>query len=193
MYLTIEGIDTSGKSTQIQALNKIFPNAVFTKEPGGTKLGVKLREIVLFNKIDSSLAELFIFLADRAEHIKQIIEPNLDKLIISDRGIISGIAYARVTNDISLEKLVELNSFAVNNIFSDKIIILKLNKQELTKRLFEKEQDKIEERGIDYLLQVQNGLIEASKYLKLNTLIIDASLHVEIITKQILNFIGEDN
>ena len=69
MYLVIEGIDTAGKSTQLDILNKKFPQAVFTKEPGGTALGIKLREMALSGEAKSKTAEMFLFLADRAEHI----------------------------------------------------------------------------------------------------------------------------
>ncbi len=189
MYITIEGIDTAGKSTQINALKYIYPNAVFTKEPGGTDIGKELRELVLFKEIQNPLTELFIFLADRAEHIKRTIKPNLNNLIISDRSVISGIAYAGKTTD--LQKLIELNSFACDNIFPKKAIILKLSQKELNLRLATKHHDKIEMRGTKYLLDIQEALLHASELLKIQTLCIDASLHVDDITKQITKFIGE--
>jgi dTMP kinase len=66
MYVSIEGIDTAGKSTQLNILEKKFPNAIFTKEPGGTALGIKLRAMALGGEAKSSIAEMFLFLADRA-------------------------------------------------------------------------------------------------------------------------------
>jgi dTMP kinase len=90
MYVVIEGIDTAGKSTQLEILKNKFPNAIFTKEPGGTALGIKLREMILSGEANSSLAEMFMFLADRAEHTQEIILKNKNKLIISDRSFISG-------------------------------------------------------------------------------------------------------
>lgn len=191
MYIAIEGIDTAGKSTQINALKNIYSNAVFTKEPGGTDIGKELRRLVLFKDIQNPLTELFIFLADRAEHIKQVIKPNLKNLIITDRSVISGIAYAG--NTVSLTKLIELNSLACDNIFPKKAIILKLSNQELKSRLTAKSHDKIEMRGIEYLLDIQEKLINAAKLLNIDTKIIDASLHVDVITKQIIDFIGEQD
>ena len=94
MYVVIEGIDTAGKSTQLEILSKKFSDAIFTKEPGATKLGSKLREMALNGEAKSKIAEMFLFLADRAEHIEEVIKPNIDKMIISDRSVISGIAYA---------------------------------------------------------------------------------------------------
>ena len=99
MYLIVEGIDTSGKSTQIELLKKLYPDAITTKEPGGTPIGIKIREMILHEGVNNHKSELFLFLADRAEHYKNIIEPNLDKTIISDRGFISGIAYALANHE----------------------------------------------------------------------------------------------
>ncbi len=87
MYVVIEGIDTAGKSTQLEILKNKFPNAIFTKEPGGTALGIKLREMILSGEANSSLAEMFMFLADRAEHTQEIILKNKNKLIVSDRSV----------------------------------------------------------------------------------------------------------
>ncbi|MDD2357257.1 MAG: dTMP kinase [Thiovulaceae bacterium] len=193
MYITIEGIDTAGKSTQIQVLKENYSDAIITKEPGATKLGVKLREIALFSEIKSPIAELLIFLADRAEHIAEIVEPNREKLIISDRSVISGIAYADVVGHFEMEKLIELNRFTCKDIFPQKAVVLKLSREELTYRLSQKKHDKIEGRGIDYLLSIQDSLIKATKALYIELLEIDASLHVDEITKQIINFIEEKN
>ena len=106
MYVVIEGVDTAGKSTQIDILKEKFPQAVFTKEPGGTALGVKLRTMALGGEAKSNIAEMFLFLADRAEHIVEVIKPNINNTIISDRSVISGIAYA---TKFPLDEMIELN------------------------------------------------------------------------------------
>ncbi len=191
MYIVIEGIDTAGKSTQIEALKNYYPQALITKEPGGTELGEKLREIALFCEIKSPIAELLIFLSDRAEHIAEVIEPNLEKLIISDRSVISGIAYADVVGHFEMEQLLALNRFTCKEILPTKAVILKLSKEELTYRLSQKEHDKIESRGVAYLLHIQDSLIKAAKALHVELLEIDASLHVSDITERIINFIEE--
>ncbi len=68
------------------------PDIITTKEPAGTNLGVKIREILLNGEKISKEAETLLFLADRAEHYNRVLAPNRDKVIISDRGFISGIA-----------------------------------------------------------------------------------------------------
>ncbi|MEN8304472.1 MAG: dTMP kinase [Campylobacterota bacterium] len=79
MYIAIEGIDTAGKSTQIEAVSKNYPNAIVTKEPGATEVGKEIREMVLSAKAQSKKAEFLLFLADRAEHITEVIEPNIER------------------------------------------------------------------------------------------------------------------
>ncbi len=145
MYVVIEGIDTAGKSTQLEILKNKFPNAIFTKEPGGTALGIKLREMILSGEANSSLAEMFMFLADRAEHTQEIILKNKNKLIVSDRSFISGIAYAK---DKKIDDLIELNRLATSNNFPQKVILLELKKDELQKRLSQKPNDSIEKKRI---------------------------------------------
>lgn len=188
MYIAIEGIDTAGKSTQINALAQLYPEAIITKEPGGTKIGTEIREMVLSARAQSKKAEFLLFLADRAEHIKEVIEPNLDEhMIISDRSAVSGVAYALVQGEISPQELVLLNDFATNKIYPEQVFLLRLTKEELEFRLSQKELDGIELRGSEYLLKIQDAIIEAAKLLGLELVIVDATLEREEITQSILN------
>jgi len=188
MYLILEGIDTAGKSTQLDILRQKYPMAIFTKEPGGTDLGIKLRELALNGEAKSKVAEMFLFLADRAEHSFEIIKQNPEDMIISDRGVISGIGYAK---DIPMEIAISLNLIALNGAVPAKIVLLELSKEELTKRLSQKENDAIENRGIDYLLEVQTRMKEAIKELNFDAKFIDASLSISEIAKQIQDYINE--
>lgn len=188
MYLIIEGIDTAGKSTQLDILSQKYPTAIFTKEPGGTAIGAKIREMVLNGEAKSKVAEMLLFLADRAEHSFEIIKQNPDEFIISDRGIISGIAYAK---DVPMELAVTLNLIALNGTVPNKIILLELTKEELTKRLSGKDNDAIESRGIDYLFEVQIRMKQAIKELNFDVKIIDATLSISEISQQIQDYINE--
>ncbi|OHE06026.1 dTMP kinase [Sulfurimonas sp. RIFOXYB12_FULL_35_9] len=187
MYITIEGIDTAGKSTQISKLKEHFPYAIITKEPGGTEVGKEIREIVLSTKAKSKKAEFLLFLADRAEHVKEVIEPNRDKLIISDRSAISGIAYALVQGEIEEKDLVSLNHFATNGIYPQKVFLLYLTKEELEFRLSQKKLDGIELRGSAYLLNIQKAIIEAANLLNIELITIDAKKSIDEIRDEILN------
>jgi dTMP kinase len=185
MYIILEGIDTAGKSTQLEILKQNYPEALFTKEPGGTKIGLELREMVLSARASSKIAEMFLFLADRAEHYEQIVKKNV--FVISDRGFISGIAYAK---DFDLDMVIDLNKIALDNTMPDCVIMLKLSEEELKYRLSQKEIDGIEARGTDYLLEIQSRMELVINKLDINALIIDASEPVEQIGQKIEEFIN---
>jgi len=189
MYIALEGIDLVGKSTQLQMLKNQYKNAIFTKEPGATKLGKQIRELVLSKNDFSKEAELFLFLADRAEHFAKVIKPHLNRLIISDRSLISGIAYA----PFSFEKIVEFNKFALQNNLPQKIIILTLSEEEYIKRLKlrKEDEDNIEKRGIKYLLDIQEKIIKTTINLNISHIIIDANQNKESIFKIIKGFIDD--
>jgi len=188
MYLAIEGIDTAGKSTQIELLKKEFNDILFIKEPGFTPFGAKLREIIFKDDITKK-SELFLFLADRAQTINEVIKPNINKNIITDRSVISGIAYALEWFDFDM--LVNLNKFATDGIFPDFVIVLKLDEKTLAKRLSQKEHDNIEKRGIEYLLNIQENMIQTLNRLEIPHILIDASNQIEEINFRIKKVISE--
>ncbi|MEA1915515.1 MAG: dTMP kinase [Campylobacterota bacterium] len=186
MYIVIEGIDTAGKSTQLDILRKKYPTALFTKEPGGTALGQKIRQIALNGEAQSPLAEMFLFLADRAEHHHEVVLQNQDKMIISDRGFISGIAYAK---DFDMQTVIDLNLIALDQQLPQKVIMLELSQEELEYRLSQKQQDGIELRGIEYLMDIQHRMKHTIQTLQIDALIIDAKQSIQDIEKQIEDFI----
>ncbi len=186
MYLIFEGVDTSGKSTQVALLKEAYPDAVVTKEPGGTKLGGKLREMILHEGVQNHKTELFLFLADRAEHFHEVIAPNRNRLIISDRGFISGIAYALANHpEYDLDFLLKLNRFALDDTLPDLVILLQTNEQLIKARMGKKSEDMIEKRGIGYLLEVQRNMVDILKKLNIKYAIYDASEPVERIHQNI--------
>ncbi len=191
MYLALEGIDRAGKSTQIELLQKAYPTAIFTKEPGGTPLGSEIRNILLHTQQPTPLAEMFLFLADRNQHIHEIIKPNLDKFIVSDRSFLSGIAYAKMKTGLSFEQLFALNKLALEGIFPDKIVMLELSPHELTKRFNTQSLDRIEKEGVEYLLKVQENLKTALFKSGIEYIIIDASKPKEHIFETIQQFLKD--
>ena len=187
MYIAIEGIDTAGKSTQITKIAQHYPDAIITKEPGATEAGKLIRDIVLSAKTKSVKAEFLLFLADRAEHMTEVIEPNLHKMIVSDRSVVSGVAYALAQDKLNQTAILHLNEFATNGIYPDKVFLLQLTKEELKYRLSQKELDGIELRGVEYLLKIQDAIIEATNLLNIELVSIDASKNIDEITAEILN------
>ena len=192
MYILFEGIDGAGKSTQIARLAAAYPQAIVTKEPGGTKLGENLREILLKENDLDKRAEILLFLADRAEHFGKIIKPNLDKMILSDRGFVSGMAYALAGGNFSFEELLSLNKFALQGSFPQKIVFFKADESTLRSRLNSRAQmDDIEARGFGYLLRVQDAMEEILQKLGVRYVTIDAAWDEEKITNLIKEFISD--
>lgn len=191
MYLLFEGIDGVGKSTQIEKLREKFLNTITTREPAGTKLGVKIRELILNGGEEiSKEAETLLFLADRAEHYNRVIKPNRDRLIVSDRGFISGVAYSLTNQNSDLEILKFLNSYALQKSFPDFIFLFCIDKKSLKDRL-NRDLDNIEKRGFEYLLRVQENMRVAVEYFKIPYKIVDATLDIETIHNQITKKIEE--
>jgi len=189
MYLILEGVDTSGKSTQLELLKKVYPKASFTKEPGGTELGTQIREIILHKGVKNHKTELFLFLADRAEHYMEVVQQH--EVVISDRGFISGIAYALANHkEYDLDFLTMLNSFALDDKMPDFVVLLETNETLIKNRLSQKSQDMIEKRGIEYLLKVQHLMKQVLQKLEINHIVIDASKEIDEIHHEIKNFLN---
>lgn len=204
MYIAFEGIDTCGKSTQIELLKTCYPQAIFTKEPGGSLIGKQIRSMLLnrsfvdaknldevgecFSCTDSldAKTEFLLFLADRAEHTAKVIAPNHNKLIISDRSLISGIAYA-----VGILQAKPFNLFATNKIIPDMVILLKIDENVLHERLSQKPQDFIESRGISYLLEIQERLEGTTRDLGCKFEVLDAKRSIESLHTQIKQVIDE--
>ncbi len=192
MYIIFEGVDTCGKSTQVELFEKRHKNIVTTKEPGGTKVGQKFRKILLeSNEKLSTNAELLLFLADRAEHYAKIVKPALkDNHIISDRGLISGISYALANHpELDRDFLLHVNKFALDGNLPDKVVLFKTTLELITSRLGNKEKDTIEKRGIEYLLKVQDLMKETLEALHVEFIEVDSTKTIEEIYKEIEGFI----
>lgn len=190
MLVTFEGIDGVGKSTQIKLLKKAYPDAIITKEPGGTEFGQKIRQMVLNGNDISFRAEILLFLADRAQHYEKVIAPNSKNLILSDRGFISGMAYAMANEpNLDIEELLMFNKFALKGNFGDKFIFFKIDKDTLISRLSTREKDSIEARGMEYLLRVQDYMEMILKNLKFKVLTVKADDEILAINEKIKEFI----
>ncbi len=206
-YFVIEGIDTSGKTTQFNLLKqkisyvdlyeyKDSKDIIMLNEPGGTEIGIAIRDILLNRTYDISNRSAFLlFLAQRAEIFERI--KNLKNIIISDRSLISGIAYAHA---LDIKVAIELNLFATQNILPQKIVFLELSRDTLKQRLKDKKLDKIEELGIEYLLDTQQRFIDVFEYLnnmqydnitkKPEILRLNANLSREELNEKICMFFG---
>ncbi len=198
MFITIEGIDGSGKSTQIELLSKYFienqMDFIVLREPGGTKLGEKIREILLDKKNNiSKVSELLLFEASRAELIEKIIFPNikLGKIVLCDRFIDSTLAYQGFARGLDLKFIENIHNYF--KILPDLTIYLDID-VELAYNRLDKNLDRLEKEGKIFQEKVKKGYLFLAEKYKNRIKIVNANslskieIHEKII-KLIKNFI----
>ena len=197
LFITFEGIDGCGKTTQIEllknSLEKQGENVLLTREPGAKGLGEKLREILLNYEGDvSSNCESFLFLADRAQHIDTIIKPAIDKgiIVICDRHTDSTVAYQGYGRGLDLKQIHYLNNIATNGIKPDLTFILDIDVETSLERIG-KARDRMESAGIDFFNRVRKGYIEISRQEPKRAKLINGKDSIENIHSQIIKHISE--
>ena len=186
-FIVIEGIDGSGKTTQINQLSKwinstdLIPESnqlVITREPGGTKLGKSIRSLLLDTSIGKSpdpTTELLLYAADRAQHVNEIIRPSLKKgdWVISDRFCGSTLAYQGYGRKLNIKLIKDLETIATQGITPDITFLLDIPVEESIKRRISKKDDRIEKEGKAFLSNVSLGfkaLSEDNKWKKISAL-----------------------
>lgn len=169
MFISFEGIDKGGKSTQISLLvnylKKKKYQVVPTCEPGGTRLGKEIERMLLESSVGqiSDKAELFLYLADRSEHVKKVIKPALekDKIVISDRFADASLAYQGYGRGLDIHWIDELNKRATQGISPELTFLLDINPELAKKR--SKEKDRIENEEIAFHQRVRQGYLEIAR------------------------------
>ena len=196
-FIVIEGIDGCGKTTQIDELCKWLPKSgllkkgsklIRTREPGGSLLGKKIRGLILDNDKDnkpSSLAELLLYSADRAEHVSKIISPalNNDDWVISDRFSDSTLAYQGFGRNINLEIIKSIESIVCQGESPDLTFFLEISPEESIFRRKNEIPDRIESEGIRFLEKVNEGFKLIAK--EKNWKVISATQNIKTISNQI--------
>ena len=196
-FIVIEGIDGCGKTTQIDELSKWLPNSglintksrlITTREPGGSLLGQELRRLILDNNKNnkpSSLAELLLYSADRAEHVSKIISPALknNDWVISDRFSASTLAYQGYGRKINLEIIKKIESIVCQGVYPDLTFFLEISPEESILRRKNEIPDRIESEGIRFLEKVNEGFKLIAK--EKNWKVISASQNIKTISNQI--------
>ena len=166
LFITFEGIDGSGKSTQAtllkNRLSQMHYPVVFTKEPGGTALGGKIRKILL-NEDMNPVSEFLLFASDRREHIEKVIRPSLlnGKIVISDRFTDSSLVYQGFGRGVSLNFIRQVHQYILKGLKPDLTFIIDVPPEVGIERIHKK--DRIEREGIDFLRRIRKGYIEISE------------------------------
>ena len=174
IFITFEGIEGSGKSTQLSMLNKWLTNhdydVVATREPGGTKIGEKIRELLRSGSKDdvfSPRTELMLFEASRAQHMEEIVLPALNngKIVLCDRFFDSTTVYQGVARAIDTDIVHILNDFSSFEKKPDLTIILDIDVDESMNRLIKREisKDRIEQEDRKFFENVRNGYLNLAQ------------------------------
>jgi dTMP kinase len=188
LFLSLDGIDGTGKSTQVKLLaERLRSNghAVTTcTDPGGTELGAKIREILLHGKQQcmSMRAEALLFMASRAELIERVIAPALDRgeIVISDRFLLANVVYQGHAGGLDVNDLWSLGTFVTKGIEPDLTLILDLPVEAARSRR-PGPADRLERRTQEYFEQVRAGFLAEATLCPQSRFVVDASGSIEAV------------
>ncbi len=181
--IVFEGIDGSGKSTQIDILKRKLEsaghNVIGLREPGGTKLSEQIRALLL-SKGDTGIgdvAEMFLFSAARAQLVEELIRPALenDIVVLCDRFIHSTAAYQGFGRELPVHEIIATQSLATNDIRPDLVILLDLPVATGYARINAAEIDRMEDAGQDFMERVRQGYLKLAQTEPQNWLVVDGT------------------
>lgn len=200
MFITFEGPDGCGKSTILEEVYKNLVNLDFpvikTREPGGTRISEKLRNIILDedNKGLTAVTESLLMAASRSQHVEELIIPAIKekKIVLCDRFVISSLVYQGYARDLGIDKILKLNEFATLGIKPDMILFFDVSEKNLLDRRKKRNtSDRLEKEEVDFHKRVYKGY----NYIKEkfqeddNFYIVDANKGISEITSYCISII----
>lgn len=195
LFISFEGGEGAGKSTLIDSLARQIAargqHVIKTREPGGTYLGEHVRTILLEQRALCSRAELFLFLAARAQHLEEVIRPALEnkKVVLCDRFNDSTIAYQGVGRGLGAEVVAKLCQFACEDLEPDLTFYLDIDpKMGLMRAQRDHPTDRIESEGIEFHKRIREAFLSMKKK-RIHYL--DASLSAEAVCAEAMNIISK--
>ncbi len=196
-FITFEGADGCGKTTQLELLANYLKGkneeVIITREPGARGLGEKIREILLnYDGEVSDRCESFLFLADRAQHIDMIVNPAVEagKIVLCDRHIDSSVAYQGYGRGLDIEQIDRLNMLATNGRRPDLTLVFDIDVETSMKRVG-KEKDRMESAGVEFFNRVREGYLELAKQEPERICVLDATKSIEEIHSEVVKIIEE--
>jgi dTMP kinase len=176
-FITLEGADGSGKSTQAHLLADYLKNlnypVILTREPGGTPLAEEIRRVILTPSTEplEPIAEILLYAASRAQHVSQLIKPALEagKIVICERFIDSSLAYQGYALGWNLKLIQDINRIAASELQPDLTFLLDVNTERRLNRVSNRSDanktkvDRIESRGLSFQEKVRQGYLELAK------------------------------
>jgi dTMP kinase len=168
MFVTFEGLDGSGKTTQVELLRRHLEESgrevVVTREPGGTELGERIRELLLHGPDMSAWAEATLFAAARAELVERVIAPARERGadVLCDRYVDSSLAYQGIARGLGLDAVLELNLAAIQGVLPDRTFLLLVDPMLATRRAG-RYRDRIEREDDDFRARVDAAYRELAE------------------------------
>ena len=174
VYIILEGVVRTGKTTQstklYEYLKKKFPKreVVLTREPGGTEIAESIRNTVQaakFNETMEPIAEAYLFAAARAQSLRKVVWPVLEKngIVISDRSFISSLAYQGYAHGLGIKKILDINKIAIEKYMPNRVLFLDLDPAIGLKRKLDLDGDKFEHEGIEFFKKIELGYNKISE------------------------------
>ena len=201
LFITFEGPDGCGKTSIINLIKEYYKDnekIIFTREPGGTKISEKIREIILSNDNAnmSPRTEALLYAASRAQHIDELIKPNLEKgnIVVSDRFVLSSLAYQGGGRELGVEDVRKINDFAINGVNPDMIIFFYVDPLTTLKRKSLNENaDRLELSGDDFHSIVYDTYMELLEEMKDDEVLrkVDATKSMEEVFEDVKKIIDE--
>jgi dTMP kinase len=190
MFVSLEGLDGSGKTTQARLLGARLEaegvEVVLTREPGGTPLGEEIRDLLLHGGDVAPWAEAALYAASRAQHVEQLIRPALARgaTVICDRYVDSSVAYQGIARGLGLDRVLDLNLAVVSGLMPDLTILLEIGVTEAVARM-DSERDRIEREGDSFRARVADAYRELALRFPARYLVIDGTATPETIAEEI--------
>ena len=196
MFISLDGIDGAGKSTQIELLKHVLmqkgDDVVCFRDPGATRLGESIREILLHRE-DIPLAmtaEMLLYMASRAQLVEEQIKPALaiGQTVICDRYLLANVVYQGVAGRLNIGDLWSIGRGATSGLAPDVTVVLDLDAATAFQRLGGT-QDRLEKRGLKYFQAVRQGFLDQHSKAGGRSVVVDASLLIEEVHRAILKFL----
>lgn len=192
MFITLDGIDGVGKSTQIERLISYLEQqgheTLLVRDPGTTEIGAKLRQILLESNLElHRRTEAMLFMASRCEMVETILRPALadGKTVVSDRFLLANVVYQSVGGKVSPDLLWQMGRLANGGLVPDLTILLDMPAQHAMERIGN-ETDRMESRGVEYMEAVRQGFLEQLPHSSPATAIINANQSPEEVSREML-------
>ncbi|NLF84392.1 MAG: dTMP kinase [Candidatus Gastranaerophilales bacterium] len=192
LFITFEGADGSGKSTQLDMAVKHLEskgiNLIKTRDPGGTPLGCRIREILL--NYDGHIAptcELLLYLADRAQHVEEKLIPALNEgeIVLCDRYVDSTLAYQGYARGLDKEQILLLNDIAAQSLMPDLTLVFDVSTEVAMQRVGDTK-DRLESEGQNFHRKVREGYLDLAKKYPERIVVIDANKSIEEVHREVV-------